>query len=102
MIKDQDAEFHVTDSDPTWAETNFFGFFNAEHKLNVGVYALFRPNLGVVSSTICMNSGRAVAPWEADCPAASAASGPASRSADHRSVAIRGRVPRTERSRGTP
>ncbi|WP_295638433.1 hypothetical protein [uncultured Methylibium sp.] len=66
MIKDQDAEFHVTDSDPTWAETNFFGFFNAEHKLNVGVYALFRPNLGVVSSTICMNSGRAVTPWEAD------------------------------------
>jgi hypothetical protein len=66
VIKDQDAEFHDTDADPTWAETNFFGFYNAEEHLNVGVYALFRPNLGVVSSTICMNSGRAVTPWEAD------------------------------------
>lgn len=40
VIKDQDAEFHATDSHPTWAETNFFGFFNAEHKLNVGVYVM--------------------------------------------------------------
>ena len=37
-----------------------------EAKLNVGVYALFRTNLGIVSSTICMNSGFARAPWEAD------------------------------------
>jgi hypothetical protein len=66
MIKDQDAEFHNTDPDPTWAETNFFGFYNAEERLNVGVYALFRPNIGVVSSTICMNAQRAVTPWEAD------------------------------------
>ena len=40
-----------------WAETNFFGFYNAEAKLNIGVYALFRTNLGIVSSTVCMNSG---------------------------------------------
>jgi hypothetical protein len=66
VIKDEDAEFHAAEADPTWAETNFFGFYNAEHRLNVGVYALFRPNLGVVSSTICMNSQRAVTPWEAD------------------------------------
>lgn len=66
VMQDRDAEFHATDGDPTWAETNFFGFYNAEVPLNVGVYALFRPNLGVVSSTICMNSGRAVTPWEAD------------------------------------
>lgn len=66
MINDQDAEFHSTDPDPTWAETNFFGFYNAEERLNVGVYALFRPNIGVVSSTICMNAQRAVTPWEAD------------------------------------
>jgi hypothetical protein len=67
MIVDVDAEFHATDADePTWAETNFFGFYNAERHLNVGVYALFRPNLGVVSSTIAMNSRRAVTPWEAD------------------------------------
>lgn len=67
MISSNDADFHVADSDqPTWAETNFFGFYNSEKKLNIGVYALFRPNLGVVSSTICMNSGRVATPWEAD------------------------------------
>ncbi len=67
MIKDEDVHFHATDPDePTWAETNYFGFFNARAKLNVGVYALFRPNLGIVSSTICMNSNMANTPWEAD------------------------------------
>lgn len=67
MIKDEDVEFHETDADqPNWAETNYFGFFNAEAHLNVGVYALFRPNLGIVGSTICINSGMANAPWEAD------------------------------------
>lgn len=67
MIHNTDAEFHSTDlTEPTWAETNYFGFFNTEEQLNVGVYALFRPNLGVVSSTICMNSHRSVTPWEAD------------------------------------
>src|SRR4030095_8294496 len=66
VIQARDAEFHATESDPTWAETNFFGFYNARERLNVGVYALFRPNLGVVSSTICMNAQRAVTPWEAD------------------------------------
>lgn len=67
MIKDEDVHFHAADAnEPTWAETNFFGFYNAEANLNVGVYALFRTNLGIVSSTICMNSGLAYAPWEAD------------------------------------
>ena len=53
-------------NDPTWAETNFFGFYNAAATLNVGVYALFRPNLGIVGSTICMNARRSTTPWEAD------------------------------------
>lgn len=67
MIKPEDVEFHATDADePTWAETNFFGFYNAEAKLNVGVYALFRPNLGIVGSTICMNSRHAPTAWQAD------------------------------------
>lgn len=66
MIRDEDAEFHEAEPDPTWSETNFFGFYNAQEHLNIGVYALFRPILGVVSSTICFNSGRAVTPWEAD------------------------------------
>jgi hypothetical protein len=67
MITDEDADFHAPDEgDATWAETNYFGFYSAEGPLNVGVYTLFRPNLGVVHSTICMNSGDALQPWRAD------------------------------------
>ena len=67
MIRDEDAAFHTPDTaEPTWAETNYFGFFNTEERLNVGIYALFRTNLGTVTSSICMNSKRSVTPWEAD------------------------------------
>jgi hypothetical protein len=67
MIAASDVEFHPPDADkPNWAETNFFGFYNAERRLNIGVYALFRTNLRTVNSTICMNSGFAATPWEAD------------------------------------
>jgi hypothetical protein len=68
MIKPEDVEFHETDAgDPTWAETNYFGFYSAEHHLNCGVYALFRPNLGVVQTTVCINSqDDAIQPWRAD------------------------------------
>ncbi len=67
VIKESDAEFHPFRPDQyNWAETNYFGFYNTQAHLNVGVYALFRPNLGVVSSTICINSKRARTPWEAD------------------------------------
>jgi hypothetical protein len=67
MITPEDAALHTpTSDDPTWAETNFFGFYVPEAKLNCGVYALFRPNLGVALSTVCMNSKRAYTHWEAD------------------------------------
>jgi hypothetical protein len=67
MIHPEDVEFHAADEgDLTWAETNFFGFYNAELTTNVGVYTLFRPNLGVVHSTISINSGDAYQPWQAD------------------------------------
>lgn len=67
MIKAADADFHVpTSDDPTWAETNFFGFYIPEASLNVGVYALFRPNVGVVISTIAINSKFVQAPWQAE------------------------------------
>jgi hypothetical protein len=67
VISAADVDFHEPDRDePTWAETNFFGFYSAEVPLNIGVYALFRTNLSIVSSTICMNSGQTVTPWEAD------------------------------------
>ena len=30
MIRDEDVHFHAPDpGEPTWAETNFFGFYNA-------------------------------------------------------------------------
>ena len=67
MFDDSDAEFHGYEPEQLdWAETNFFGFYNAQAHLNIGVYALFRPNLGMVSSSICMNSRRALTPWDAD------------------------------------
>ena len=67
MIKPEDADFHTpTSDDPTWAETNFFGFYIQEVPLNVGVYALFRPNVGVVISTVAINSRFVDTPWSAD------------------------------------
>lgn len=67
VITPEDAKLHPpTSDDPTWAETNFWGFYVPELNLNCGVYGLFRPNLGVALSTICMNSRRAYAHWEAE------------------------------------
>ena len=68
MITPDDVEFHEpTDpADPAWSETNFFGFYNAELHTNIGLYALFRPTLGVVNSTVAINSGDALQPWRAD------------------------------------
>lgn len=67
MILDSDAEFHDPDKDKlNWAETNYFGFYNVEENLNIGVYALFRTNLRTVNATICMNSGFSATPWQAD------------------------------------
>lgn len=53
MIKDQDIDFHPTDPDAhDWAETNYFGFFNAEQRVFGHLQALFRPNLGVVMTEV--------------------------------------------------
>jgi hypothetical protein len=67
MIPAEDAQFHTPDADdPTWAETNYFGFYVPELRLNGGVYALFRPSLGVVNTTVSLNSRKVRAPWEAE------------------------------------
>lgn len=67
VITPEDASLHrPTSEDPTWAETNFFGFYVPELNLNCGVYVLLRTNLGVAVSTIHMCSRRADAHWEAD------------------------------------
>lgn len=65
MIDAADAEFHAPESSD-WAETNYFGFYVPEERLNVGVYALFRPQLGIVLSTVCLNSRFSYEPWCAD------------------------------------
>lgn len=67
VIHPEDAEFHFPDTpDPTWAETNYFGLYIPEVPLNIGVYALFRSSLGVVNSTVSVNSRQATRPWEAE------------------------------------
>lgn len=67
MIRDEDAQFHPgPPDDPTWAETNYFGFYLPEIPMNVGVYALFRTTLGVVNTTVSMTSSFVDRPWEAD------------------------------------
>lgn len=67
MITDADADFHTPTSDAqTWAETNFFGCYVPEAAMNIGVYALFRPNAGVVISTVHINSRFVDQPWQAD------------------------------------
>jgi len=67
MITAQDAEFHPPDeAEPSWAETNYFGFYVPDVPLNGGIYALFRPNLGVVNTTVSLNSRKIEAPWQAN------------------------------------
>lgn len=60
MIGEQDLHFHKpTSDDPRWAETNYFGLYIPDERLKVGVYALFRPNLGTVLSSVLIFSGYA-------------------------------------------
>jgi hypothetical protein len=67
MIQDKDAELHpAAAGDPLWAETNYFGFEIPEVPLHIGLYSLFRPNLGIVNSAIFANSRRVTSSWEAD------------------------------------
>ncbi len=67
MITEKDAQLHVPGSDdPAWAETNYFGFYVPERGINCGVYALWRPNLGVILSTVVINSRKTTRYWEAD------------------------------------
>lgn len=70
MIRPEDAQFHApTSADPLWAETNYFGLYagqDTDRPLNIGLYGLFREPLGVVGSTVSVNSRRVTAPWEAE------------------------------------
>ena len=67
MIRAEDAEFHAADpDDPTWAETNYFGFYNAEEHLNFGVYALFRRTSASSAHGLHEPQPVPLLPWEAD------------------------------------
>jgi hypothetical protein len=70
VIEARDTSFHEPTSEPTpgrpWGETNYFGFYIPEIPLNGGVYALFRPEIGVVLSTVNLNTGRVETPQDAD------------------------------------
>lgn len=70
MIHAADAQFHPpTTDDPLWAETNYFGLYAGQdtaQPVNIGVYALFREPLGIVGSTVSVNSKRVTLPWAAD------------------------------------
>ncbi|AEA24316.1 hypothetical protein ACFQ34_18450 [Pseudonocardia benzenivorans] len=70
MIRPEDAQFHApTSDDPLWAETNYFGLYagqDTDRPMNIGVYGLFREPLGVVGSTVSVNSRRVTMPWAAD------------------------------------
>jgi hypothetical protein len=67
MIEDKDAEFHAPPAgQPLWAETNYFGFEIPDVPLHIGLYSLFRPNLGVVNSAVFANSRKVTSGWEID------------------------------------
>jgi hypothetical protein len=70
VIRPEDAQFHPpTSADPLWAETNYFGLYAAQDTsapISIGVYGLFREPLGVVSSTVSVNSKKVALPWAAD------------------------------------
>jgi hypothetical protein len=66
MIRPEDAEFHPASDARMWSETNYFGFEIPDVPMHIGLYALFRPNLGVVNSAVFVNSRRVTASWEID------------------------------------
>ncbi len=70
MIRPEDAQFHQpTSDDPLWAETNYFGLYAAQETdapINIGLYGLFREPLGVVGSSVSVNSKRVSFPWAAE------------------------------------
>lgn len=53
-------------NDPAWAEIIGIGFYVPEETLNVSIYVVARPALGVAFASVCMNSGDALVPWRAD------------------------------------
>jgi hypothetical protein len=67
LLRSRDAYFHQPRyRDPTWTETNWFGFFVPEAGLRGSVYTLFRTNIGVTRSTVLVYSGEAASMLDVD------------------------------------
>lgn len=65
MITAADVRFHKPTSDHfTWAETNYFGFYNPDVPIYVLVYVLARQNLGTVMSSVNVFDGFCNTPHE--------------------------------------
>jgi hypothetical protein len=67
VIKPEDAQLHEpTSADPLWGETNYFGLYIPEVPMNIGVYALFRTNVGVVTTNVSVTTRQVRTPWATD------------------------------------
>lgn len=67
MIEERDADFHPpAANEPEWAEVVSCGFSIPQRQLNVRIYLLFRPQFGVVQTSLTMISDDALQPWQAD------------------------------------
>jgi hypothetical protein len=67
MIQEADVDFHPTAPDePEWAEAFSADFSVPEQDINVRVYLLFRPQYGVVQTSVSITSRDALQPWHAD------------------------------------
>jgi len=67
MIRPEDAQFHEpTTDDPLWGETNYFGLYIAEVPMNIGLYALFRPNVGICTTNVSVTTRKVQMPWATD------------------------------------
>lgn len=65
-ITAEDTKFHKpANSDPEWAETNYFAFQVEQEAIYVLVYTLSRPNLGVMMAHVIAYQGFNPAPMDA-------------------------------------
>ncbi len=67
MILEADADFHAPAPDePEWAEVFSATFSNPDRGLNTRVYLLFRPQFGVVQTSVAIIGRDALQGWQAD------------------------------------
>ena len=66
MITARDVRRHEPPTnDPTFAETNYFGFYMPEEGINCAIYVLLRPNVGVALSAVALIQGENASHYDA-------------------------------------